>query len=175
LIHLLGARYHGYAGRGYGGPLPDSYYARVKTLGMGDAEANNIIAYLATGDPSPGDVAGNIGRSVLRKFNVTFDFMHGNLFLEKNANWGEPGVFNRAGIVIDPIEKGQQVMTILPGSPGEAAGLAVGDIITAIDNHPPADDPVDPAFLQPVGTAVHLTVRRGNEVRKIDVTLRDMF
>ena len=84
-------------------------------------------------------------------------------------------VFNRAGIVIDPMEQGQEVMTILPGSPGEAAGLAAGDIITAIDSHPPSDDPVDPAFLRPVGTVVHLTVKRGDEVRKIDVTLRDLF
>lgn len=95
--------------------------------------------------------------------------------LEKNANGGEPGVFNRAGIVIDPMEQGQEVMTILPGSPGEAAELAAGDIITAIDSHPPSNDPVDPAFLQPAGTVVHRTVKRGDEVRKIDVTLRDMF
>jgi hypothetical protein len=175
LIHLLGARYHGYAGKSYAGPLPDSYYARVKTLRMGDVEANNVIAYLATGEPVPLPFDGNIGRSILRQFNVTFDCMRGSLYLEKNANWDKPGIFNRAEVAIDPVEQGQKVMTILSGSPGEAAGLAVGDIITAIDGHPSADDTDEPAFLQPVGTVVHLAVKRGEEVRKIDVTLRDMF
>ncbi len=175
LIKLLGARYHGYAGRGYAGPLAESYYARVKMLRMGDAEVNNVIAYLATGEPAPGEKAGNIGRSVLRQFNVTFDCMRGHLYLEKNANWGKPGVFNRAGIVIDPMEQGQKVMTVLPGSPGEVAGLAVGDVITGIDGQPPGDDSEEPAFLQPVGTVVHLTVKRGAEVRKIDVTLKDVI
>ena len=72
--------------------------------------------------------------------------------------------------MIDPMEQGQKVMTILPGSAGEAAGLAVDDIITMIDSHPPSDEPVDPAFLQPVGTVVYLTVKRGDEVRNIDLT-----
>jgi C-terminal processing protease CtpA/Prc len=101
--------------------------------------------------------------------------MRGHLYLEKNANWGKPGVFNRAGIVIDPIEQGQKVMTVLPGSPGDVAGLAVGDVITGIDGQPPGDDSEEPAFLQPVGTVVHLTVKRGEELSKIDVTLKDVI
>ncbi len=175
LIKLLGARYHGYAGRDYAGPLAESYYARVKTLRIGDAEVNNAIAYLATGEPHPEEKAGNIGRSVLRQFNVIFDCMRGPLYLEKNANWDKVDVFNRAGIVIDPMEQGQRVMTVLPESPGDVAGLAVGDIITGIDGQPPGDDAEEPAFLQPVGTVVRLTVKRGDAVRKIDVTLKDMI
>jgi C-terminal processing protease CtpA/Prc len=66
-------------------------------------------------------------------------------------------------------------MTVLPESPGDVAGLAVGDIITGIDGQPPGDDPEEPAFQQPVGTVVHLTVKRGDEVRKIDVTLKDVI
>ena len=175
LIKLLGARYHGYAGRGYAGPLAESHYARVRTLQMGGAKVNDVIAYLATGEPAAGEKAGNIGRSVLRQFNITFDCMRGHLYLEKNANWGKPGVFNRAGIVIDPMEQGQKVMTVLPGSPGAIAGLAVGDIITGIDGQPPGDDSEEPAFLQPVGTVLHLTVKHGEEVRKLDVKLKDVL
>jgi hypothetical protein len=50
MIKRLGARYHGYAGRGYGGPLPEAYYARVKTLRLGDTEVNDVVAYLHTGE-----------------------------------------------------------------------------------------------------------------------------
>ena len=87
--------------------------------------------------------------------------MRGSLHLEKNAHWDQRGIFNRAGIVIDPTEEGQKVMTILPNSPGEAAGLSVGDQLTQIDGHPPADDTEEPAFLQAVGTVVHPPVKRG--------------
>jgi hypothetical protein len=175
MITRLGARYHGYAGRGYGGPLPEAYYARVKTLRLGDTEVNDVIAYLHTGEPAAGELAGNIGQSILRQFNEIFDAPRGRLYLEKNGNWGKSGVFNRAGIVIDPVEQGQKIMTVLPGGPGETAGLTAGDVITAIDGHAPGDDPNDPSFLQAEGTLVHLTVKRGDAVRKVEVKLRDLF
>lgn len=175
LIERLGARYHGYAGRGYGGPMPEAYYVRLKTLGLGGAEVHNLITNLSAGEPGPGDYAGNIGRSVLRQFNATFDCMRGKVYLEKNANWDKPGIFNRAGIVIDPTENGEKVMTILPGSPAEVAGLAVGDLITKIDGHAPSDDLDDPAFLQPVGTVVQIVVKRGDVEHQIEVTLRDVL
>ncbi len=174
MIKMLDARYHGYSGRGYAGPTPDAYYARVKTLRIGDAEVHGVIAFLLTGESAPEEFAGNIGRSILQQFNITFDCMRGSLYLEKNANWGKPGIFNRAGIVIDPMGQGQKVMTVLPGSPGEAAGLKVGDVITQIDGHAPSDDSDEPAFMQAVGTVVHLSVKRGDEVREIVVTLKDV-
>ena len=106
------------------------------------------------------------------------DCIRGVLYLEQNSNWGKPGIFNRAGLVTDSIMQDQKVMTILPGSPSDIAGIKIGDVIMQIDGHAPSDDPLeqnDPAFLQPVGTIVHLTVKRGDRVRRIDVTLRDMF
>jgi hypothetical protein len=184
LVERLAARYRGFSGEGYGGPTPEAYYARVKTLQLGeDTEVDNVIAYLYTGDPAPGENAGNIGRSILRQFNITIDVMRGDLYLEKNDAWGKPAIFNRAGIVIDPTDQGQKIMTVLPGGSGEAAGLKVGDLITGIgkpgnggqEPPPPGDDPDEPAFLQPVGTVVHLTIKRGDAVQRIDVKLRDVL
>jgi C-terminal processing protease CtpA/Prc len=100
------------------------------------------------------------------------------LYFEKNSNWGKPEVFNRAGIVVDSIQQDQKVMNVLPGSPAEIAGVVVGDIIMRIDGRAPNDNPLqqdDPAFLQPVGTVVHLTIQHGDKIRKIDVTLQDLL
>ena len=127
-----------------------------------------------TGQPNPTATSGNIGRSIPRQFNVTFDSLRGDLYLDKNVHWGESGVFNRAGIV-DPTEQGQTIMTVLPGSPGEAAGLVVGDLITRIDGKPPGDDPEEPAILQAVGTVVHITVKRGNIDRETKVRLKNVL
>jgi hypothetical protein len=175
LIQRLGARYHGYSGRGYAGPTAEAYYARVKTLRLGDAEVHDVVTNLSTGEPGGATFAGNVGRSILRQFNITFDAMRGALYLEKNANWGKPVIFNRAGIVVDPVEDGEKVMTVLPGGPAESAGILVGDLITRIDGRAPADDINDPAFLQPVGTRVALTVKRGDAVRDVQVTLKELL
>ena len=178
LVKQLSPRYHGYAGSGVGGALPEAYYGRVETLRIGEAEVNQVIAFLFDGQALSSENAGNIGSRVLRQFNITFDLPHGVLYFEKNSNWGRPEIFNRAGILVDTIQQDQKVMNVLPASPGEIAGVAIGDIIVQIDGRAPNNDPLqqdDPAFLQPVGTVVHLTVRRGDKTLKIEVTLRDLL
>jgi len=178
LVKRLAPRYHGYAGSGVGGAMPAAYYGRVETLRIGDAEANHVVAFLFDGQALSSKNAGNIGSRVLRQFNITFDVPHGVLYFEKNSNWGKPEIFNRAGIIVDSIMQNQKVMNVLPESAGEIAGVAIGDIIVQIDGRAPNNDPLqqdDPAFLQPVGTVVHLTVRRGDKTQKIEVTLRDLL
>ena len=178
LVKQLSPRYHGYSGSGVGGAEPTSYYGRVETLRIGEAEVNHVIAFLCDGQAISDDNAGNIGTRILRQFNITFDVPHGVLYFEKNSNWGKPEVFNRAGIVVDAIQQDQKVMNVLPGSPAEIAGVVVGDIIMRIDGRAPNDNPLqqdDPAFLQPVGTVVHLTIQHGDKIRKIDVTLQDLL
>jgi hypothetical protein len=178
LVKQLSPRYHGYSGSGVGGAEPASYYGRVETLRIGEAEVNHVIAFLCDGQALSAYNAGNIGTRILRQFNITFDLQHGALYFQKNSNWGKPEVFNRAGIVVDSIQQDQKVMNVLPGSPAETAGVAIGDIIVRIDGRAPNDNPLqqdDPAFLQPVGTVVHLAIQRGGKIRKIDVTFRDLL
>jgi Aspartyl protease/PDZ domain len=174
-IERLGAHYRGYSGKDYAGPNSEAYYARIKNVAMGDTEVRGVIGYLLMGTVESEQVAGNIGRSVLRNFNVTFDAMRRAMYLEKNANWGHAEVFNRAGILLDSASDGQKVMTVLPGSPADVAGIAVGDVITRIDGHVPADELHDPAFLQAEGTRVNLTVKHGNAERDVQLTLRDLL
>ena len=174
-IRRLGAHYHGYSGRGYAGPLPDAYYARVRSLRLGEAEVHDVVAYLSNGETAGADFSGNIGQSILKQFNVTFDAMRGRLYLEKNSNWGKPGIFNRAGAILGKGDQGETVMTVIPGSPAESAGLHVGDVITAIDQKPPEDLSEQPAFLQPEGTVVHLTAKREGVSHELSLTLRNIL
>jgi len=176
LMERLGAHFHGYSGKDYAGPNGDAYYARVKAVAIGGVEAHDLIAYLWTGSTMGAEtIDGNIGRSVLRNFTATFDVMRGALYLEKNANWEKPETFNRAGILTDSTDAGEKVMTVLPGSPAESAGIAVGDLITRIDGHEPADEINDPAFLQPEGTRVAVTVKHGETSRDVQLTLKELL
>lgn len=174
---LLGwthARFHGYAGRSYAGPLPDAYYARIEKLEIGGTEVDQIAANLSHGEEHDGEPDGSLGQSVLRQFNCTFDVSRGRLYLEKNRNWG-PVPFNRAGIVVDPEDQGFRVMTVVPGGGGDAAGLKVGDLITKIDGLRLGGSEDQSAFVRPSGTVLHLTVRRGEGTSEVAVTLKDIL
>jgi hypothetical protein len=178
LVRQLSPKYHGYAGSGIGGAMPPAYYSRVKSLRIGEAEVTNVLADLFDGQAISDENSGNIGTRVLRQFTVTFDLPHGVMYLEKNSNWGKPEVFNRAGIIIDSIQMDQKVMNVLPGSPAAMAGVEIGDVLLQIDGRAPSDDPLlqdDPAFWQPVGTVVHLTVLHGGRMRKVKIRLKDLL
>lgn len=175
LVAALGARFRGYNGKGFGGASPEAWFARLHTLRIGDIDIANPVVRLQTQPDGFGANAGNIGQSILNRFTITVDCMRSVMYLEKNANWDKPEIFNRAGLILDPDDGVDNVMTVLDGSPAEAAGIKPGDVITSIDGQPPEDDPNDPVFNQPVGTVLHLTVRRNGDVRVYDVTLRDML
>jgi hypothetical protein len=175
LVAALGAHYRGYNGKGFGGPSPEAWFARLHTLRIGDLEIAKPVVRLQTAPDSLYANAGNIGQSILNRFTLTVDCMRGVMYVEKNDNWAKPEIFNRAGLVFDPVDGVDKVMTVLPGSPGEASGLKRGDDITAINGQPPSDDPNDSIFNQPVGTVLHLTVSRKDTVHVYEVTLRDVL
>jgi len=177
LVQHYHAKIQGYAGEGFGGP-DHGYYTRADTLQLGDFQVIRPITVLSTdtmGPESSTTVAGNIGLRILRQFNIVFDGPHGKMYLEKNANYGKPDVFNRAGLVLDNYPAHLKIKTVIPGSPGAKAGLKQDDIITLIDGKPPTDNTMVSAFTQPVGTVVHLTVRRGSITRTVSLALRQIL
>jgi len=70
---------------------------------------------------------------------------------------------------------GAEVQQIEAGSGAEQAGLATGDVITAVEGRTTADGAALTAVVRehPAGESVTLTVLRDGEERQIDVTLGD--
>jgi hypothetical protein len=177
LVQHYHAKIQGYAGSGFGGP-DHGFYTRADTLLLGNAEVIRPITVLSTdtqGAETSTTVAGNIGLHILRQFTIVFDGPHGKMYLEKNANYGKPDVFNRAGLLLDDFPEHLTVKTVIPGSPGARAGLKQEDVITEIDGQPPTDDSMQTAFTRPVGTVLHLTVRRGTTTRTVSLVLRQIL
>ena len=73
------------------------------------------------------NLAGNIGQDILSHFSEVFDCMRSKVYFETTKQSTQPEVFNRAGFIFDSFGHGLQVMTVLPDSPGEQAGIAVGE------------------------------------------------
>lgn len=175
LVEKLGAHYLAYNGRGYGGPSPQAYLARINTMRIGDVSVPGVVGRFSTDTSDKSDLAGNIGQDILGHFTLVFDCLRGQIYFEKTKDSTQPEIFNRAGFIFDSFGHGLQVMTVLPDSPGAQAGVQTGDVITAINGKKPDDDMNQPAFLQPSGTQLQLTVQHGTESRNVTVTLRDVL
>jgi Aspartyl protease/PDZ domain len=170
----LHATLRGYNGKGMGGDAPDAWFARLHTLELGGIALHDPVVRLVTGKDKQ-KLAGNIGQSTLKHFTVTIDCRHRVMYLEKLPDWDQRELFSRAGFLYDEQNDGDQIKTVFPGGAAEAAGLKAGDLITAINGAKPADDPHDPAFTQPVGTVLHLVVRRNGVQHAYDIKLRDVL
>jgi S1-C subfamily serine protease len=74
-----------------------------------------------------------------------------------------------------PVEEGFYVAQVSPGSPAEAAGFQVGDIVTAINLERVGEQQtvVGALFQYKPGDTVQLTVQRGRVTFRVDVTLAE--
>lgn len=85
--------------------------------------------------PVRGDEA-LLGIPVLRRFRVTIDYAGGRLALEPTARIAEPFHYSALGATYRPAAEGagaRIIASIIPGSPAEAAGLAVGDSVVTVN------------------------------------------
>jgi len=163
-------------GYGAGGPV-EATALRAERFTFGATTFPDPIVAIAraTGVFGEADLAGNIGGEVLRRFTVTLDAPGGKLYLTPNARVREPLAFNRSGIYARAGSAGDTVVLVVPKSPGAEAGVRAGDVLVAIDGAPKTHDRFNAAWLEPVGTRVRVTVRRGGTTVVATVVLRDLL
>jgi membrane-associated protease RseP (regulator of RpoE activity) len=130
-----GAKLETISGAGAGGHVR-ALLARATTLQLGEITVQKPVTSLslqsrgALADP---DLAGNVGFGILRQFNITFDYPNNVLYFEKNANYGQPDVHDRAGLWIERADKGYEVVDVVAGGPAATAGVKAGDMIVGIN------------------------------------------
>jgi S1-C subfamily serine protease len=112
---------------------------------------------------------------------VTFDYAHQVIYLKRiQPTPPDVGTFDRSGLWINARPGGGYGVTdVAKGSAGAEAGIAVGDVITTIDDRPVVPEQLSDARRKlrndPAGTKVKLSVTRGGETRAVTLTLRDQI
>jgi predicted aspartyl protease len=169
-------------GWGVGGPARD-YMVRLPSMKLGTVEIHDVAAGLSEakgGSFSDPNYDGNVGSGLLKRFVVTFDYAHEVMYLKRiTPTPADAGTFDRSGLWINAKSGGFKVVDVAKGSAAEEAGVAIGDVITAIDGEPAREAALSDARLllrtRPAGTKVRLTVRHGSQSRSVLLTLRDQI
>jgi hypothetical protein len=163
------------------GGTSSNYAARAQSFELGGFPLQRIVARLAldkAGAFSSRSEAGNIGQSVLSRFNITFDYRRQQLILEPRAN---PPIrkFPRSGFgATKEAPDHYSVNIVLKGGPAAAAGLHKGDHIVAVDGVDAAElggVDLDAKVRQPAGTPLRLTVLRGEQRSELHLVLKEML
>lgn len=77
------------------------------------------------------------------------------------------------GVQVDKATQGAEVLSVIPDSPAEKAGLKPGDIITRAEQYPLAGLSLDAAtnlIKGPVGSSVNIVVLRGSKLLFFNIT-----
>ena len=123
-------------------------------------------------------VAGNIGGEILRRFVVTFDYARRVVHLVANADAGKPFEVDRSGLWINRHAQSAVVGAVMAGSPAQASGVQVDDVIVAADGASVSALGLDALRRllanSPVGTRVALDLRRGETRIQAALELRDL-
>jgi predicted aspartyl protease len=93
-----------------------------------------LITSSAQGISALESVNGIIGNDILERFMVTLDYGRQRVLLVPNGRIGDPFYRDRSGLQLARREdRSIVVVTLVPGSPADEAGLRPGDILIALD------------------------------------------
>lgn len=122
-------------------------------------------------------VAANLGGQLLRRFTVTFDYGRQTMTLVPNTTFAERDTYERSGLFVLNLNGKMTVADARPGTPAADAGIAKGDIITAVNGAPTSSmslRAVRDYFHQAAGTVLKLgVVGKDGTARTVSLTLRD--
>ena len=125
-------------------------------------------------------LAGEIGARLLRRFIVTFDYVHHQIFLDGNSNFRADEFEDMSGLAIiasGPGLKRFEVTEVWPHTPGADAGIRKGDIIEGIDEEAAADlslAEVRALFRQPAGR-YNVLIGRGTQTVTVSLRMRRLL
>ncbi|HCT70770.1 MAG TPA: hypothetical protein DF409_06730 [Bacteroidales bacterium] len=82
---------------------------------------------------------GTLGAGALGRFRVTFDYSNQRMVLQKGLKFKQPFEYNMSGITFRALGVGFsifEVSEVIKGSPGDQAGIRVGDLLLYINGKP---------------------------------------
>jgi len=169
-------------GWGLGGPS-HAHVARGGVLRLGSLALRNLAFGIGTdkgGAYADTNKSGLIGGGILKRYVVTFDYGHALMYLKPiAAPIADIDTYDRAGMWINAEAHAFDVVATTPGGPADAAGLKIGDVITAIDGKTFSGDDLGAARMRlrnaSPGTKIALAVRRAGQTLQITLTLRDQI
>ena len=175
LRHKYAAGFTRETGVGVGGAMR-AQSVHAGRLALGTAEVRGVETALSAdqgGASSAAEIAGNIGETVLKQFNLTFDYTHGQVILEKNKGYGK-AEDGHAGLGLEPQGRTWRVISITPGGAAAQAGIKEGDRVLQIEGKDAGQASLLALwdiFHRPIGTKVWILLQDGSQKRLAAVTL----
>ena len=185
---LLSASGHivkGSLGKGLGGDV-EGFSGRIHKLRLGNLYFNNLISSFQDLDSTllKQDKVyrnGLIGNLLLERFDVVIDFSAKKLFLKPKKDYNKAFDFDKSGLTIFAFGEGLNkyyIKYVSDNSPASEVDIRPGDIIQKIGIFSYkwySLRQLNRVFSGRNGKKVKLKIKRGEEILKKEIILRDLF
>ncbi len=162
-------------GRGLNGEIHGSFI-RLPRLELGSLAVNDVVtAFAARSSGIAPNAQANLGAEVLRRFRVIFDYRHRRMILEPTLELGEPFETDMSGILLraEGLELDQLIIEqVRDGSPAALVGIEAGDRLLSLDGRSVSLEQAVELLRQRHGYRVPLTVDRGGQELRKQLTLK---
>jgi predicted aspartyl protease len=159
-----------------------AYTTMLASLSIGEYEFSTLpvtMAIAEAGASSWSGPMGILGNSVLKRFNVFIDLQQEMMSLEPNRLYHDQFEVNCSGLELVTDDAFQRVIIdhVYAGSPGEEAGLEVGDEILQINGANVSDFqlPQIRSMLRQDGQEIEILINREGELYDYLLTLRPLI
>ncbi|MCX6234270.1 MAG: aspartyl protease family protein [Bacteroidetes bacterium] len=184
-IRLPFAKINAAVGRGLGGDI-EGFFTRIHELSLGNFTLTDVVVSFSpdykindkTDDPI---LQGTLGGEILSRFDIILDYFNKKIYLKKNYTYIEPFEYNLSGIEL--IASGTdlkkfEVISVLPGSPAEKAGIKNGNLILAVNGISAIDltlNEINHTLRSKPGRMVKLKIDSNGQILKVKFRLEKMI
>jgi hypothetical protein len=151
----------------------DRYVARVKDFdfcGYVFTDVPVSLSQVSAGVSSMENYAGLLGNEFLFRFNMTFDYAHDAIYLQRNNYYAVPFDFPMCGFTVKLEHGNVYIAAIAPDAPEKAQGLSIGDQVIGVNGKTNFSIAQIRELLQQPGKIV-LKVRQGNAEKTFEIRL----
>ncbi|HVP36728.1 MAG TPA: aspartyl protease family protein [Terriglobales bacterium] len=169
-----------FGGAGVGGETK-SLQTRIKAIQIGNFTIKEPITGLSLAEEGAfksEKTQGNIGGGILKRFDVTFDYDHKKVFLEKNDYFDQKDEFDKSGLMIIWQDGKFLIQKTFAGSPAEKAKIQPGEEIISINEEPVAEyslSQLRDLMSGKDGTKIKLQLKKDDKSREVSFKLRSLI
>lgn len=142
----------------------------IKKIQIGNHRFGNVPVYLYKDEynvTSYPYVSGLIGTDLLRRFNLTINYPKGEISLVPNSHYKDPFDYAYTGISIYYIDNMIIIEDVIPGSPGEKAGIKTGDQLLGVGKNLTNDINQYKTLLQSAKEKIKVIIKRDGELLEL--------
>lgn len=142
----------------------------LKEIKIGHYRFRNVPAHLFEDEfrlTNYPELGGLVGNDLLRRFNLVINYQRKEIHLSPNSHFSEQFDYSYTGLGIYLVDGEVLVEDVIPGSPGEKAGLKIGDVILAVNNNFSGNIQTYKTMMQVPHARLKVIVRRGEDLNEV--------